>query len=100
MKLIMPALEFVSADDAPDEWKDGRQLLAFGDYGWNGAAGGRCTRLWAVVFFAAEWKCVKEWQVVTAEGDCRDCNAETDVNFCPAWLAELPVNMEAKEVTE
>ena len=24
-------------------------------------------------------------------------NAETDVNFCPEWLAELPVNMEAIE---
>jgi len=94
MKLTMPALEFVSVDDVPREWKDGRQLLAFGDYGWNGAVRGERNSLWAVVVWAAEW------EVVTADGVCGDYNNETDVEFCPAWLAELPENMEACEVTE
>ena len=94
MKLTMPALEFVSVDDVPREWKDGRQLLAFGDYGWNGAVRGERNSLWAVVVWSAEW------EVVTADGVCGDYNNETDVEFCPAWLAELPENMEACEVTE
>ena len=95
MKLIMPALEFVSVDDVPREWKDGRPLLAFGSHRtWEDWASDN----WAVIAWASG-----VWMVMeTTEGENSDGSryGGDEHVFKPAWLAELPVNMEACEVTE
>jgi hypothetical protein len=91
VKLTM-SLSFVAASEAPAEWKDGRQLMAFGDD--DGGFEYRKDNVFRVVVWAGDW------QVCEAVAPGADANWTTSVDFSPAWLAELPTNMETCEVAK